>query len=83
MSLQVYRNSKILGDISNPLKKLRNNMFGGAKDLIMIKLILIRQNIINKPLSGHFLGHPPKLHILVYTFILCRFLWCSTLLEEE
>ena len=48
--------------------------FWGAQDLIMVQLILIIQKIIKKLLSGHFLGHPPKLH---YSAPQCSAMYCS------
>ena len=59
---------------SNPPKKICNNFFGGAEDFILVQLILFMQKIIKKLLSGHFLGHPPKLH---YSAPQCSAMYCS------
>ena len=57
-----------------PPKKVVQRFFWGAQDLIMVQLILIMQKIIKKQLSGHFLGHPPKLH---YSAPQCSAMYCS------
>ena len=73
----IWSSDKLFGKrayFSNPPKKLCNDFFGGAQDLILVQLILIMQKIIKKPLSGYFVAYPPKPH---YSAPQCSAMYCS------
>ena len=74
-----YLSLGVIAFVSKPLffqppKKVMQQFFWVAQDLIMVQLILIIQKIIKKLLSGHFLGHPPKMH---YSAPQCSAMFCS------
>ena len=54
-----------------PPKKVVQQFFWGAQDLIWVQLILIMQKITKKSLFGHFLGYPPKCTTVHYSAVQC------------